>query len=75
MARMATSVSAYAVRRTRRASGASSSEAARSSIPVIVGIRWSETMRASGVSRRARRRMTSRAAVPESAARTVYSVP
>ena len=67
MAWIATPVSAYAVSSSRLAPSARprSWAAARVSIPVIRGIRWSTASRATGRSRRASSASTSRASSPE----------
>ena len=48
IALIATSVSAYAVSSTSLAPGAVAFERASSSMPVISGMRWSDTIRATG---------------------------
>ena len=51
IALIATSVSAYAVSSTRLAPGVIARDRSSSSMPVIPGIRWSDTISATGRSR------------------------
>ena len=75
MARMAASVSAYAVSRTRFAWGAIFSARARNSTPLMPGIRWSATSRATGSPRRTICSTMPSPASPESASRTRWRAP
>src|SRR5215203_161807 len=75
MARMAASVSAYAVSNTRLASGKISMASPRNSTPDISGIRWSTRNRPTDVLRSFRARTISSAVLPESALSTRYWSP
>ncbi len=67
---IATSVSAYAVSSISLESGEFRRTSRSTSMPVISGIRWSETTAATGRSLRARSAISSRASPPEVARRT-----
>ena len=75
IAAIATSVSAYAVSSSRLACGASCSDSPSSSIPVISGIRWSLTIRATGSARSTRDLSSSSAWAADVADSTRYSEP
>ena len=71
IALIATSVSAYAVSNRSRVSGETSRTAAITSMPVIPGIRWSDTTRATRRSCSASRERWVSASAPEVARTTL----
>ena len=69
---IAASISEYAVRSTRRASGYGSRDCASNSVPCIPGMRWSLMMIASESPRALSSRIVASASSPDAALTTVY---